>query len=48
MHKPDAIYDTETPASVQATRFELKDNTAYGHANYMHKPDAIYDTVNDM
>ena len=33
----------ETPVSVQATRFELKDNAAYGHIN-IHKPDAIYDT----
>ena len=38
----------ETPVSVQATRFEMKDNTAYGHVNYMYKPDAIYDTINDM
>ena len=36
----------ETPVSVQATRFEMKDNTAYGHANYMHKPESLYDTVN--
>ena len=36
----------ETPISVQATRFEMKDNAAYGHVNYIHKPESLYDTVN--